>query len=101
MQGGYYYITSWSERNIIPEYVDKVKTDINAERWDKAEEDLHQLDLAWKKAMPRIQYHAEMNAIDGIKENLARLSGSIEAKDRGLALAELNELAEHWENLKN
>jgi len=101
MQGGCYYITSWSERNIIPEYVNQVESDINAERWDNAQEDLHRLDLAWKKAIPRIQYHAERDAIDGIKENIARLSGSIEAKDRGLALAELNELAEHWDNLKN
>jgi len=37
--------------------------------------------LAWKKVIPKIQFHAEMDAIDGIKENIARLDGSIEAED--------------------
>lgn len=101
MQGGCYYLTSWPDRNIIPEYVNEIESDINEEEWDTAQEDLHRLDLAWKKAVPILQFHAEMDAIDGIKEKIARLSGSIEAEDRGLALAELKELAEHWENLKN
>ncbi|PKM78679.1 MAG: hypothetical protein CVU90_01385 [Firmicutes bacterium HGW-Firmicutes-15] len=101
MQGGYYYITSMSDKNTIPQYISIVENDVKADRWDNAKEDLNNLDLAWKKAIPKVQFHAEMDAIDGIKENLARLSGSIDAKDLGLSLAELRELAEHWENLKN
>jgi hypothetical protein len=101
MQGGCYYISSFTDKNIIPQHIELVKNDLKTERWDNAQEDLHHLDLAWKRAVPSLQFHAEMDAIDGIQENLARLSGSIDAQDLGLALAELSELAEHWENLKN
>lgn len=101
MQGGCYYATSISDRNDIPNYINQLENDMVNAHWDQAREDLVRLDLAWKKAVPKVQYHAEMNAIDGIKEDLARLSGSIDAEDLGLGLAELRELAEHWENLKN
>lgn len=102
MQGGcYYLISSRSDKDAIPQYIDQVETDLNTEHWDNAKEDLQRLDLAWKKVIPRIQFHAEMDAIDGIKVNIARLNGSIDAKDLGISLAELAELSEHWDNLKN
>ncbi|MDD3365008.1 MAG: DUF4363 family protein [Syntrophomonas sp.] len=101
MQGGIYFVTSMTDKNDIPDYINQVENDIKNAHWDQAREDLDRLDSAWKKAVPKVQYHAEMDAIDGIKENLARLSGSIDAEDPGLALAELRELAEHWEHLKN
>ena len=101
MQGGCYFFTSQSDKDAIPQYINKVESDIEAGRWDIAHEDLQRLDLAWKKVVPRIQFHAEMDAMDGIKEDIARLNGSIDAEDLGLSLAELAELSEHWENLKN
>lgn len=101
MQGGCFFICSRSDKDAVPQYVDQVRSDLEAQRWDIAQEDLQRLDKAWKKVIPRIQFHAEMDAIDGIKENIARLHGSIAAEDLGLSLAELAELAEHWENLKN
>jgi hypothetical protein len=101
MQGGYYFLTSRADKNDITNYINQVENDMKNAHWDQAQENLDLLNSAWKKTVPRVQYHAEMNAIDGIKENLARLSGSIDAQDLGLALTELRELAEHWENLKN
>lgn len=101
MQGGCYYIYSLPDKDLIPRHVNQLETDLKAGQWDNAREDLQQLDTAWEKVIPAIQLHAEMDAIDGIKADLARLNGSIEAKDPGLALAEINELFEHWENLKN
>ncbi len=101
MQGGCYFISSQSDKDAIPQYIDQTETDLKAGNWDIAHEDLQRLDLAWKKVIPRIQFHAEMDAMDGIKEDIARLNGSIDAEDLGLSLAELAELSEHWENLKN
>jgi len=101
MEGGCYFISSRSDKDAIPQYINQIEIDLNSERWDNAREDVNRLDLAWKKAIPRIQFHAEMDAIDGIKEDIARLNGAIDAKDLGISLAELAELAEHWENLKS
>lgn len=101
MQGGCYYIYSLPDKDSIPRHVSQLETDLKAGQWDNAREDLQALDMAWKKVIPSIQLHAEMDAIDGIKADIARLNGSIDAEDLGLALAEINELSEHWENLKN
>jgi hypothetical protein len=101
MQGGCYFISSQADKDAIPQYIDQIRIDLKTDRWDNAREDLNHLDLAWEKVIPRIQFHAEMDAIDGIKEDIARLNGSIDAEDPGLSLAELAELSEHWENLKN
>lgn len=101
MEGGIYFLCPKSTKEAIPQYMQQVESDLQAERWDAARQDLQHLDIAWKKVVPIIQFHAEMDAIDSIKSDLARLNGSIEAQDLGLALSELNEMAEHWENLKN
>lgn len=101
MQGGCYFMYSRSNREAVPNYISQIETDLKAGHWDNARDNLLGLDQAWKKLIPGIQLHAEMDAIDGIKENIARLNGSIAAQDLGLALSEINELSEHWENLKN
>lgn len=101
MEGGLYTLCSRSTKEAIPQYIDQVESDLKAEEWDAARHDLQNLDLAWKKIVPIIQFHAEMDEIDGIKADFARLNGSIDAHDRGLALSELGELAEHWKNLKD
>jgi hypothetical protein len=101
MQGGYYFLTSRADKNNIPYYISQVEKDIKNAHWDQAREDLDLLNSALEKAVPKVQYHAEMNSLEGIKKSLARLSGSIDAEDLGLALVEIRELAEHWENLKN
>jgi hypothetical protein len=101
MEGGLYFMCSRSTKEAIPQYIDQVESDLKAEEWDAARQDVQHLDLAWRKVVPFIQFHAEMDQIDGIKSDFARLNGSIDAEDLGLALSELGELAEHWENLKD
>jgi len=101
MQGGYYYISSGTDRHDFNRYVNQIENEIKSSQWDMARKDLQSLDSVWKKEIPRIQFHAEMDEIDSIKADLARLSGSIDVEDPEGALPELRELAEHWENLKN
>ncbi len=101
MEGGLYFMFPRSTKDAIPQYISQIETDLKTEQWDAALQDLQNLNLSWKKVVPIIQVHAEMDEIDDIKADIARLNGSIEAKDLGLALSELDELAEHWRNLKN
>jgi len=44
MQGGCYFISSRSDKDGVPQYIDQVKSDLEAERWDIAQEDLRSLD---------------------------------------------------------
>lgn len=101
MEGGYYYVTSLDDRNTMPDYIQQVNEDLRTDQWDDARESLDRLELEWNKNVPRIQYHAEMDAIENIEEDIARLKGAIDAQDLGLSLAEISALSEHWENLTN
>jgi len=101
MQGACYYLSSRQSRDAMTEYIGLVESDLQSQQWERASSDLQGLDSTWEKSIPRLQYHAEMGAIDDIKKNVARLRGAIEAQDQPLSLVEINELEEHWENLKN
>jgi hypothetical protein len=99
MQGGYFYLTPSRYREEFPRQIKVMERDVNSSRWEAADNDLSQLEKTWQKIVPGIQFHAEKDAIDGIKINLGRLDGIIQAKDKGCALAELGEINEHWHNL--
>lgn len=101
MQGGYFYLTPAAVRESIPRQTKVLEQDILSSRWDLASHDLARLQQTWKRTIPRIQLHAEKDAIDGININLGRLNGTIKAEDLGHALAELGEINEHWNNLTN
>jgi hypothetical protein len=101
MQGSYFHFTPKQTRESFPRQIKVLEQDILASHWDTASDDLNKLEQTWERIIPGIQLHAEMDAIDGIKINLGRLSGSIKAKDRGDSLSELGELNEHWNNLTN
>lgn len=101
MQGSFFFFTPAAVKKSFPRQIEIVEQDILASRWDTASHDLNQLQQTWQKIVPGIQLHAEKDAIDGIKINLGRLSGSIKAKDQGDSLSELGEINEHWNNLTN
>ncbi|MDD4803418.1 MAG: DUF4363 family protein [Syntrophomonas sp.] len=101
MQGGLFWATSQQEKKDMLQYSSQIENDIINGHWEQARGNLKHLDLSFKKAVPKLQYHAEIDAIDSIKEDLARLGGYIDAEQMGSSLAELRELNEHWDNLKN
>ena len=102
MEGGIYLLfSSREDRAQLPLYIEKLEQDISGSRWEEAGQDLGKLNHSWNKTLPTIQFHAEMDVIDRTKMSLARLGGSLKAKDKGGALAEIWEIREHLNNLKN
>ena len=69
------------------------------ENWDKLHKDIANIDSAWKKIIPRIQFSVETDEISGINLNIARLRGSIDSEDKSSTLIELNEIVENWKEL--
>jgi hypothetical protein len=101
MQGACFYLIPQQVREGFPRQVQELEQDILALDWDRSKQDLNKLEETWEKIIPALQLHAEKDAIDNIKINLGRLSGSIKAKDQGDSLSELGEINEHWNNLTN
>ncbi len=83
----------------IPQSINAVINDIQSSDWDKAEKDTNNLSEVWKKIVRRVQFSSERDEINAFSINLARLRGSILAKDKAGAFSELYEAYEHWEDL--
>ncbi len=101
MQGGIYRFGPQNVKNDIFIYKKVLKQDIENSHWESAVDNLDSLEIAWGKLIPRIEFHAEKDAIDGIEMSMGRLRGFISAKDKGGSLAELEEINEHLDNLTN
>lgn len=71
----------------------------NEENWGKVEIDIMNLEKAWKKIEPRIQFSVERDELYNIDVNIARLKGSSISKDKSSTLIELHELLENWDEL--
>lgn len=80
-------------------YMDEVRENIAAGEWEQAISNNDNLNQAWKKIVPRIQFSVEKDEINAINVSLARLKGSIANRDKKPALVELYEIREHWDNL--
>jgi hypothetical protein len=83
----------------IPNSIDAIVHDIQKDNWDKANKDTDNLSEVWKKIVKRVQFSSERDEINAFSINLARLRGSILAKDKSGAFSELYEAYEHWEDL--
>ncbi|KXS43421.1 MULTISPECIES: DUF4363 family protein [unclassified Candidatus Frackibacter] len=81
------------------QYVKLIKSDIKAKKWNQADENFKRLKEAWKKVRSRIQFAASNGEIEDLSNNLARLEGAIEAKDKLSSLIELSETKNHWKSL--
>ncbi|HHV71104.1 MAG TPA: DUF4363 family protein [Clostridia bacterium] len=100
MNSGGYYKRPRGEIDNVPKYIEAVKKDLLEEEWDGALKNAEKLELAWDKVVQRIQFSVEREEINAINAGLARLLGFIEGRDKGGALAEINEIGEHWRDLE-
>lgn len=80
-------------------YATNLQKNIQGEDFKKAEENLDKLKKSWQKIVNRIQYSVEKDEINAINVNLARLTAYIKTGDKNQALAEMEEMWEHWHNL--
>ena len=90
---------SFGRDDDIPQSIEAIIQDINNENWEAANRNTDNLATAWNKVVKRVQFSSERNEIDAFSTNVARLRGSIKAKDKSNVLVELSEAYEHWNNL--
>jgi len=72
---------------------------VKAENWDMLEKDIINIDTAWKKIIPRIQFSVETDEITDLSLNIAKLKASISVEDKISTMIELNEVIENWNEL--
>lgn len=85
----------------IPQLVQTLTNNIDDEKWEEAENNTDKLSEAWDRIVKRVQVSSERDEINGFSMNVARLRGSIMAKDKAVSLSALFEAFEHWKELGN
>jgi len=99
MLSGYYLKQPFGEDDNVLHQIALVKEQVKNEDWKSAQRELNNLEIAWRKVTPRIQFSMERNEINQLDVSLARAGAAITAKDQAGALMELEEAARHWHNL--
>jgi len=99
MLGGNYLKKPMNPSENVVAFVELSIEHAKVEKWDKLHKDVTNIDYAWKKVIPRIQYSVERDEIYNISLNIASLKGSIASEDKASTLIELNEIIENWDEL--
>lgn len=99
MLSGNYLKKSMSTNDNIPQTIEGIIEDISQDNWEQVKNKAEYLEIAWKNVVNRIQYSSERDEINSFSINLARLNGAIIARDKAIALVEMNEAYAHWEEL--
>jgi len=80
----------------ISESIQSIIQDIELENWDAANSKTDKLKMTWEKVVKKVQFSSERDEINSFSTNIARLQGSIKAKDKSNSYSELNEALDHW-----
>ena len=101
MLSGNYLKQPLSETDNIPQLVQILTNNLNDEKWEEAKNNTDKLSEVWDRIVRRVQFSAERDEINGFSMNVARLRGSIIAKNKANSFSALFEAYEHWKELGN
>jgi hypothetical protein len=101
MLSGNYLKKPLDETDNIPELIQILINNIDDEKWEEAKKNTDKLSDAWDRIVKRVQISSERDEINGFSMNVARLRGSIMAKNKANSLSVLFEAYEHWKELGN
>ncbi len=99
MLSGSYLKQPFGTDDNVPGQISLVKNYVRNADWENAQKEQNNLEMAWEKIIPRIQFSMERDEINQLDISLARAKAAITAKDKAGALMELEEAARHWHNL--
>lgn len=80
-------------------HLTQIEDSIRNERWVQATEELKEAKETWKKIKPWIQIDIDHDYVHELEENLAKLEGYIDTKEKPDALATMLLIHETWEDI--
>lgn len=96
--GGYIKANSKAGKKIMHTMVD-LEALIKSESWEEAIAARSALEAHWQEVVPLLQLSASIEAVQDFSRTLKSLEGYLEAKERGLSLAEAAVLRILWDEL--
>ncbi len=83
----------------INKYINLLNNKLINEQWDNTEIYFLKLENTWEKNVNLLQFSVERSEIRNISSAIARLQGSLTAKDKSEALIELSNIEHIWNQL--
>ena len=84
----------------VPDKIAFIQKNIMDDNWVEAKLETEKLEFMLKnKIYPIIQYSEERDEMNHVITSINRMKGFFEVKEKGLAMGEVYELRNHWENL--
>jgi hypothetical protein len=91
---------SFNSKDNVLRSIEELKTDVLKENWLQAETDIKKLKTAWLTIEKRVQFSMELDELNTIDTNIARIEGALLVKDKSYAIIELSEMVKHWNKLE-
>jgi hypothetical protein len=91
---------SFSSTDNVPESIENLKKAVLMENWSYAGSDFKKLKTAWLIVERRVQFSMELDELNTIDTNLARIEGALTVKDKASIIIELSEVVKHWNRLE-
>lgn len=99
MLSGSFLKKPFGQEEDIEQSIERIKVNINNEKWDDVTEKVEELEKNLKKVIKRVQFSSERDEINFINSSIARLKGAVSARDKSDALVEINDAYNHWKQL--
>ena len=99
MQSTRFLKKSFGENDGVAEIFDELFDEIDNENWEDISKGVEDLEVAWGIVVSRLQFSVERDEINNISNNIARLKGAVQAKDKVNVLMELYQAHNNWKNL--
>lgn len=96
MNSNLYFKQLKNSEESFPKYMESARENIRNAQWQEAEDNIKKAEAVWLQLVAKLQFSVERDEINQLDKSLARLKGAVSAQDKGEAMADLNEVIEHW-----
>ena len=80
-------------------HLNQIRLAITNDKWEKADNSLKDIEIAWGKVRPRVFFSADQDDIRLIDERIAMLKANVEVREKGLALETVAILQVSWDSI--
>lgn len=87
------------KRTGFTDNLDRLENNIRDEKWDNAKTSLEDSRKAWKKLKPMLQVDIDHDYVNDLEENLTKLGGYIDTKEKPDSLATVLLIKDIWDNI--
>lgn len=99
MTSANYLKQSFSDEDDIIGTLQEMRENIESNNWEQSSNYILYLQKAWKKVQNRVQFSVEKIRLHELENSLSKLKGAVYAKNKDIAIIEIEMLLYYWKHL--